>query len=184
MPRKNNKTPEVRSLLRENQRRSRARQKELMEDMRQRLREYETQGVQATLDMQSAARTVAAENRCLRALLAEHGVAGDAVDDYLRKSGIGPAAIPAAKMPAVYVAPQETPCNTVSSASASPAVSQCTTSRAASPGTLMDCDVAASIVADLHGHGDHSLARSTLGCTTGSCSVKTTQVFTIIDRAT
>ncbi|KAL1890773.1 hypothetical protein Sste5346_008098 [Sporothrix stenoceras] len=201
MPRKNNKTPEVKVLLRENQRRARARQKELIEDMRQRLRTYENEGVQASLDMQSAARAVAAENRCLRTLLAQYGMSYEAVDEFLRNNGVGRTTIPAAGPPAMPQdtlreipqdisqdrpkdAPRESPPGTFSPCTTTTPISPRDLSRAPSPGTLMDCDIAASIVADLHGHGDHNLARTTLGCSTGSCSVKTTQVFSIIDRAT
>ncbi|KAH8747623.1 hypothetical protein F5883DRAFT_721250 [Diaporthe sp. PMI_573] len=83
MPRKN-KTPAVRTRLRDNQRQSRARQKQFVHDLQQRLQAYERQGVQATLDMQRAARTVALENRLLRDLLAHHGVSHDRVGHFLR----------------------------------------------------------------------------------------------------
>ncbi|KAH8742392.1 hypothetical protein F5883DRAFT_442420 [Diaporthe sp. PMI_573] len=79
-----NKTPAVRTRLRDNQRQSRARQKQFVQDLQQRLQAYERQGVQATLDMQRAARTVALENRLLRDLLAHHGVSHDRVGHFLR----------------------------------------------------------------------------------------------------
>ncbi|TQV90615.1 hypothetical protein IF1G_10767 [Cordyceps javanica] len=69
--------------IRENQRRSRARRKEFVEAMQRRLDEYEKQGVEATLQMQQAARTVAIENSRLRLLLARRGVTDQEVDKFL-----------------------------------------------------------------------------------------------------
>ncbi|OAA72348.1 hypothetical protein ISF_01421 [Cordyceps fumosorosea ARSEF 2679] len=69
--------------IRENQRRSRARRKEFVEAMQRRLDEYEKQGVEATLQMQQAARTVAIENSRLRLLLARRGVTDHEVDKFL-----------------------------------------------------------------------------------------------------
>jgi len=79
-----NKTPALRTRLRDNQRQSRARQKEFVQDLQRRLQAYERQGVQATLDMQRAARAVELENRLLRDLLAHHGVLHDQVGRFLR----------------------------------------------------------------------------------------------------
>lgn len=69
--------------IRENQRRSRARRKEFVEGMQRRLDDYEKQGVEATLQMQQAARTVAIENSRLRLLLGRRGVTGDEIDKFL-----------------------------------------------------------------------------------------------------
>ncbi|KAK3321289.1 hypothetical protein B0T19DRAFT_263179 [Cercophora scortea] len=69
MPRKN-KTPASSVVNRENQRRSRARHRDFVDDLQRRLLQYESRGVQATLEMQRVARAVAAENQKLRALLA------------------------------------------------------------------------------------------------------------------
>lgn len=52
--------------VRENQRRSRARRKEYLEELEARLRSYETLGVQASIDIQLSARAVLAENARLR----------------------------------------------------------------------------------------------------------------------
>ncbi|KAK7699766.1 hypothetical protein SLS64_011378 [Diaporthe eres] len=78
------KTVETVRQVRDNQRRSRARRKELLEDMQRRLDEYERLGVQATLDMQQAARDVAQENKRLRALLAWKGVSDTELEEFLR----------------------------------------------------------------------------------------------------
>ena len=52
--------------VRENQRRSRARRKEYLEELEARLRNYETLGVQASIDVQHSARAVLVENARLR----------------------------------------------------------------------------------------------------------------------
>ena len=52
--------------VRENQRRSRARRKEYLEELEAKLRGYETLGVQASIDIQLSARAVLAENVRLR----------------------------------------------------------------------------------------------------------------------
>ncbi|KAF4975031.1 hypothetical protein FZEAL_8130 [Fusarium zealandicum] len=82
MPRKN-RTPESLALNRENQRRSRARQRDLFEDLQSRVREYERRDGQATLEMQRVARAVAGENAALRSLLAAKGVAAHEVEAHV-----------------------------------------------------------------------------------------------------
>ena len=52
--------------VRENQRRSRARRKEYLEELEARLRNYESLGVQASVDLQHSARAVLVENSRLR----------------------------------------------------------------------------------------------------------------------
>lgn len=54
-----------------------------MEDLQRKVRDYEIRGVQATLDMQRAARAVALENSRLRTLLSNKGVSEDEVENYL-----------------------------------------------------------------------------------------------------
>lgn len=70
---------------RDNQRTSRARRKELLNDLRRRLDQYERRDVQATLDMQQAARRVAWENARLRVLLEQKGVPEAEVEWWLRQ---------------------------------------------------------------------------------------------------
>ncbi|POR33749.1 Uncharacterized protein TPAR_06010 [Tolypocladium paradoxum] len=72
--------------IRENQRRSRARRKEYVEGMERKLQEYERRGVEATLEMQQAARTVAMENARLRAMLSQLGASAADVDAFLQSS--------------------------------------------------------------------------------------------------
>ncbi|KAK2040039.1 hypothetical protein LZ31DRAFT_558233 [Colletotrichum somersetense] len=70
--------------IRDNQRRSRARHKEFVDELQRKVQEYEKRGIEASLQMQRAARDVAIENSRLRALLASRGVSSDQVDAYLR----------------------------------------------------------------------------------------------------
>jgi len=81
---KSNIPPAVR--FRDNQRRSRARHKEYVEDIKRKLLDLEERGVQATVEVQQAARKVAEENRLLRELLARKGVCQQEVDEFLRIS--------------------------------------------------------------------------------------------------
>lgn len=77
------KTPASVAQNRESQRQSRARRKELVEDLKERLGEYERRGMAASLEMQAVARAVSIENQHLRALLELHGVSRDRVAQYL-----------------------------------------------------------------------------------------------------
>lgn len=74
----------VKSRLRDYQRKCRARHRDFVNDLKRRLAEYERSGVQATLEMQQAARAVEQTNRRLRQLLALHGVSDNEVDRFLR----------------------------------------------------------------------------------------------------
>jgi hypothetical protein len=76
--------------IRDNQRRSRARHKEFVDGLQRRIQEYERRGVEATLQMQRAARDVAVENSRLRALLARNGINAEEVDTYLKSFGDQP----------------------------------------------------------------------------------------------
>ncbi|KAL8376643.1 hypothetical protein RB595_007652 [Gaeumannomyces hyphopodioides] len=80
MPRK---TYESTVQNRNNQRLSRARRRGLIEDLQRRLQEYERRGVEASLEMQRAARSVVLENQRLRALLAARGVSQDEIAAHL-----------------------------------------------------------------------------------------------------
>ncbi|KAK4193845.1 hypothetical protein QBC35DRAFT_480423 [Podospora australis] len=74
----------TRNRIRDNQRRSRARKKEYVAELEQRIRNYEQQGAQASLEIQAAARKVAAENAQLRALLRLHGVSDEGIAAFLK----------------------------------------------------------------------------------------------------
>ncbi|KAH7411085.1 hypothetical protein BKA64DRAFT_373065 [Cadophora sp. MPI-SDFR-AT-0126] len=70
--------------IRDNQRRSRARRKEYLQELESRLRQCELQGVEASSEIQTAARRVAEENKKLRALLAQQGVRDESIEAYLQ----------------------------------------------------------------------------------------------------
>jgi len=78
-----NDTPTA-TRIRENQRRSRNRRKELIDDLQKRVQEYEQQGVRATQEVQKAARRVSEENTGLRDLLFRHGVSQGEIEEHLR----------------------------------------------------------------------------------------------------
>lgn len=71
------------SRVRDNQRRSRERHKAFVEHLKRQVQEYERQGVQATLDMQQAARHVALENSKLRLMLRNRGVSDEEIERFL-----------------------------------------------------------------------------------------------------
>ncbi|KAF2271353.1 uncharacterized protein EI97DRAFT_286063 [Westerdykella ornata] len=60
--------------IRENQRRSRARRKEYVQELEAKIRHHEKMGIGASAEIQSAARRVLEENRRLRAMLRTRGV--------------------------------------------------------------------------------------------------------------
>ncbi|CAK7211863.1 hypothetical protein SBRCBS47491_001267 [Sporothrix bragantina] len=70
--------------IRDNQRRSRARRKEYQQELEQRVRAFEELGVEASTEVQHAARRVAEENKKLRALLQHSGVSHSSIEAYLR----------------------------------------------------------------------------------------------------
>ncbi|KAM7217545.1 hypothetical protein V8F06_007055 [Rhypophila decipiens] len=73
--------------IRENQRRSRARRREYVQELEQRLRVVEIQGIEASAEIQVVARKVAEENKKLRVLLNNNGIKNDAIENFLA-SGI------------------------------------------------------------------------------------------------
>jgi hypothetical protein len=73
---------------RENQRRSRARRKDYIQELEQRLRQFEHAGVKATTEVQAAARKVAEENISLRSLLGIYGADSERIEDYLRTGDV------------------------------------------------------------------------------------------------
>ncbi|UPK91952.1 hypothetical protein LCI18_002887 [Fusarium solani-melongenae] len=86
MPRKN-RIPASAAQNRENQRRSRERHRQFVEDLQQRLQNYERRGVEASVEMQRVARAIAWENKHLRSLLDLRGVSQDEVDHHLLLAG-------------------------------------------------------------------------------------------------
>ncbi|KAK3943856.1 hypothetical protein QBC46DRAFT_22445 [Diplogelasinospora grovesii] len=76
--------------IRDNQRRSRARRKEYLQELEQRLRLVELQGIEASSEIQLAARKVAEENKKLRMLLNRHGINDDSIDAFLGSGIVAP----------------------------------------------------------------------------------------------
>jgi hypothetical protein len=72
--------------IRDNQRRSRARRKEYLQELEARLRQCELQGIEASAEIQLAARRVADENKKLRMLLNQNGVGDDNIEAYLQST--------------------------------------------------------------------------------------------------
>ncbi|KAK2131899.1 hypothetical protein NOF04DRAFT_1356732 [Fusarium oxysporum II5] len=123
MPRKT-RTPESLALNRENQRRSRARQRELLDDLQNRVREFERRDGQATLEMQRVARAVAGENAALRGLLAAKGVSIEEVEAHVEavrhgekmvaRTGVAtvtPVSTPSSNASPVVIASRPMPCS-------------------------------------------------------------------------
>ncbi|KAK3489033.1 uncharacterized protein B0T23DRAFT_190964 [Neurospora hispaniola] len=218
------KTAETRQRVRENQRRSRARREELMRDLQRRLDEQERLGVQATFEMQQAARQVAHENKRLRALLFQKGVSDSEVDEFLGRGDPGPIdnqqvhnnrLVLNAEQPKTPArscnleTPRENPPRRTEDNSRLlepigpldeddtptvledwPRSSETSSSHLTDPdvrynsGMETSCDVAAAILANMHGHADTSRIRVVLGCTGPSdCIVKNTRVFDLLDEA-
>lgn len=67
--------------IRDNQRRSRARQKEYLKSLESQVRNCNRLGVQASLEIQAAARNVLEENKYLRSLLESRGWSAPVIDD-------------------------------------------------------------------------------------------------------
>jgi hypothetical protein len=71
---------------REVQRRSRARRKDYIQDLEKRVWQFQRDGIQATAEVQAAARKVAQENSWLRSLLAKHGISAAEIKGHLDSS--------------------------------------------------------------------------------------------------
>lgn len=69
--------------MRDNQRRSRARRKEYLQELEEKFRKCEQLGVEASAEIQAAARRVVEENRRLRALLRRKGVHEAEIDGFV-----------------------------------------------------------------------------------------------------
>lgn len=174
--------------IRENQRRSRARRKEFFEDVQRRLAEYEQRGVEATQEMQSAAREVALENARLRMMLSQRGVNEYEIQDFL-VSCERQQYVPSESVDRLAVL-ADASCsdgNTSSSESKAPSLvdTASTTpsqSETASP-MLMSCSAAAQIIADMHGTTTTAQAKADMGCKGEcECMVKNTMLFQLLDH--
>ncbi len=78
--------------IRNNQRRSRARRKEYLQELEGKLRKCESMGVEASMEIQASARLVAEENKRLRALLQSRGIMSQEIDTAVGAGGAGTSA--------------------------------------------------------------------------------------------
>ncbi|KAK1988981.1 hypothetical protein LZ30DRAFT_744742 [Colletotrichum cereale] len=83
-------TEKERSRVRDNQRRSRARKKEYVLEIEQKLRLCQSQGVEASAEVQQAARQVANENHKLRQLLRTLGLVDRQIEMYIQTGKLDP----------------------------------------------------------------------------------------------
>ncbi|KAK9325464.1 hypothetical protein V1517DRAFT_314209 [Lipomyces orientalis] len=75
--------------IRENQRRSRARKREYVADLEEKIRSCQEEGLQLNIQIQRTARRVVEENRKLRELLSKAGFDERAVEDWLKSNESG-----------------------------------------------------------------------------------------------
>ncbi|KAI0183996.1 hypothetical protein EV127DRAFT_486602 [Xylaria flabelliformis] len=198
---------------RENQQRSRARRREYLASLEARVRDFESREVQATQAMQRAAQEVAWVNERLMELLAAKGVAREEVDEFLRREADAPRDVDQgsrARGASFRIEDVGGACQGVENrkgstthggdvADAGIGISTAAVDEhrmnvsSSKPTSVVDkgssahvtsCDDAASIIAEFHGHGDVSHARSVLGCGDAArCHVKNTRLFQLMDEA-
>ncbi|KAF8463441.1 hypothetical protein BDZ91DRAFT_796303 [Kalaharituber pfeilii] len=81
------------SRLRDNQRRSRARKKEYVASLEAKYQECQRLGIEASIEIQNAARAVVRENQRLRELLRKVGVVDEEVDRWIVDGGLEEGAV-------------------------------------------------------------------------------------------
>ncbi|KAL2169285.1 hypothetical protein VTG60DRAFT_6288 [Thermothelomyces hinnuleus] len=180
-----------RDRIRDNQRRSRARKREYIQELEQRLRLAEQRGVQASLELQAAARQVAEENKKLRLLLRLHGVSDRSIDAYLagesRKGERGRAREPpAAPAPAPAPAPEPAAqrLERLLRPEACPVVLAAASTPSSDQGDKNNCAMAADLISTMTGVNPHEV-RVSLGCAPGAdCHVDDARIGSAIERFT
>ncbi|PCD38360.1 hypothetical protein AU210_006834 [Fusarium oxysporum f. sp. radicis-cucumerinum] len=208
MPRKT-RTPESLALNRENQRRSRARQRELLDDLQNRVREFERRDGQATLEMQRVARAVAGENAALRGLLAAKGVSIEEVEAHVAavkheekmvaRAGVAtvtPVSTPSSNASPVVIASRPMSCsqpqgcapvreNSNPSFAIQPKMYSPPTPTTTATSCTEESGCSATILAQIRGQSDISQARAVLGCAEGeTCMVRNTDLLNLMDEMT
>ncbi|RBR08937.1 uncharacterized protein FIESC28_10117 [Fusarium coffeatum] len=200
MPRKN-KTAATVAENRDAQRRSRARRQELIADMQSRLEEYDRKGVAASIEMQRVAQAVNVQNQRLKRLLVMYGVSEPEIVQYL-SSPEGDHAT-REEDDRIFMLEEEEPELHHPTHKGTRMDHKASDSLPAQRDVLSDtfepsnsiihsfdhpepletpCDKAAEILVELRGHADSSWARVALGCYgVGSCSVKNTEIFRLMD---
>jgi hypothetical protein len=154
---------------RQSQQRSRARRKQLIHELNERIRSFEQQEIRASSAMQRAAKKVLWENTQLRDLLVSKGVTSEEISKYLSDHQ-SEGAISKSKTnddkeePLGHVPGDDTP-------------------KPKSTGCTMSCENAASIIAGMRGHSeDDEIVRSRLGCSSlQTCEVKNMRVLQVME---
>ena len=178
--------------VRDNQRRARARQREYVQDLEKKIQQYERKGVEATMEVQTAARGVVEENGRLRSesmrLQKENaelrGLLEAKVDQLEKKSGCqGSLAYDGSPAPSVQ--PSQGTCQ----GPVSPPASHETPSTATTMGDdTSSCEYAAHIITSMRADINAEDVRAELGCDTGqgmeSCKVDNSKLFQAMDRYT
>lgn len=212
MPRKE-RTPASLELNRENQRRSRARHRDFINDLQRRVQEYEERDAQASAEMQRVARVVAEENAFLRELLAVKGVERDEIQGFLdarrAQQMVSSRSVEASPVHShSHSRSQQPSWEQIKFQSPEPVFVKAVDAERQMPGyygfaddstsstgsTLreqsqsrdeMHCSEAASILAQLRGGSDRSAAHAVLGCAEGmNCSIRNTDLLHVMDKLT
>ncbi|TLD33548.1 hypothetical protein PspLS_01075 [Pyricularia sp. CBS 133598] len=202
----NTKAKDKASRVRDSQRASRARKRELVESLRARIAEFERRGVQATLQMQQAARAVAEENMQLRNLLALHGVGQAEIDAFLQRGEVtqaGEFATTHSRAAEPQLAGLPHPIAHSQNLAGDQAVVDASVvgepTQAAGPvssdadfaarpllRSILEtpCDNATAILVQVRGHESEVSIRKALGCIgPGSCVVRNTKLLQLMEEA-
>ena len=172
---------------RECQRKSRARRRDLVDDLKSRLQTYEQRDAAASRELQAAARLVQDENRRLRELLRLCRVSEEEIERFLTfdetprclRDSEGRVVAEEGSMFSGQRGTAES--MTVQSTIVQSVKSHRTRSSGRS-GLETSCDVAAAILVGLQGKVDEQGTRVALGCTnTGPCSVTNHRLFQLMD---
>lgn len=195
--------------IRDNQRRSRAQRKEYLDSLQRRIHEYERRGVEATVEVQQAAKAVARENAGLRRLLARYGVSEEEIGREIQAVALESVNFEAPRpcvqqeqaQRKIISASSKEPCNKTATGPEThsahttplrPVAATATTKPPPNPPLVVSekscpaetsCIDAATIIAQMRGDGDAEYARSMLGCEgTTDCRVKNTMLFQVFDK--
>ncbi|CAG8961647.1 hypothetical protein HYFRA_00006184 [Hymenoscyphus fraxineus] len=164
--------------IRDNQRRSRARRKEYLQELEIKLRQCENIGVEASTELQTAARRVARENKRLRELLAQKGVDDDSIEEYLNRPPLTGSANDRCRERGSgnvleRLIQARKPCCPVSTIPIPVPPTR---------GNVNSCDLATDMITSMAG-GDPAAVRADLGCLPGmECEVDNQLVFQVMDQ--
>ncbi|KAF1347999.1 hypothetical protein BDV97DRAFT_298634, partial [Delphinella strobiligena] len=166
--------------IRDNQRRSRARRKEYLQELESKNRVCEAIGVEASAEIQAAARRVLDENTRLRQLLKQHGLSDADIDGFSTSSASSPSSN-RSDLPdkSHFPAPSATLNSLLQSRK------QCTPSSGCAysvDGNTTSCYIAADAIRSYSGSAGPEVEHA-LGCHDGSeCRVDNSVVFELMDH--